>query len=53
MRRLVEHCGLPWDPAFLRFYETERSVQTASQLQVLPAPSHAPAPAYALCTAAN
>ncbi|EFN54239.1 hypothetical protein CHLNCDRAFT_135761 [Chlorella variabilis] len=33
-RRLVEHCGLPWDPAFLRFYETERSVQTASQLQV-------------------
>jgi hypothetical protein len=33
-RRLVEHCGLPWDPAFLRFYENERAVQTASQLQV-------------------
>jgi hypothetical protein len=33
-RRLVEHCGLPWHPSFLRFYETQRSVQTASQLQV-------------------
>lgn len=34
-RRLIAHCGLPWHPNLLRFYETERAVQTASQLQVL------------------
>ena len=33
-RRLLEHCGLPWDPAVLRFHETKRAVQTASQSQV-------------------
>ncbi|KAL4458332.1 hypothetical protein ABPG75_013197 [Micractinium tetrahymenae] len=33
-RRLAQHCGLPWHDVMLRFYETDRSVQTASQLQV-------------------
>lgn len=33
-RRLAQHCGLPWHDAMLRFYETDRTVQTASQLQV-------------------
>lgn len=33
-RRLAAHCGLAYDPAMLRFYETQRAVQTASQLQV-------------------
>ena len=32
-RRLARHCGLPWHPNLLRFYETQRAVQTASQLQ--------------------
>jgi tetratricopeptide (TPR) repeat protein len=33
-RRVVDWCGLDWDPACLRFYETERTVQTASVAQV-------------------
>ena len=33
-RRLVTHCGLEWDDACLTFYETERSVLTASATQV-------------------
>lgn len=33
-RRIVAHTGLPWDDACLRFYETERSVKTASLTQV-------------------
>jgi tetratricopeptide (TPR) repeat protein len=33
-RRLVEFCGLDWDPQCLRFHETERMVQTSSALQV-------------------
>jgi tetratricopeptide (TPR) repeat protein len=33
-RRLVTHCGLEWDDACLTFYETERSVRTASATQV-------------------
>ena len=33
-RRLVEHCGLPWDPACLDFWKTERPVRTASASQV-------------------
>jgi hypothetical protein len=33
-RRLLEHCGLPWEDACLRFYETERAVRTASSEQV-------------------
>ncbi|MDE2196395.1 MAG: sulfotransferase, partial [Gammaproteobacteria bacterium] len=33
-RRLVEFCGLPWDPACLRFYENRRTVKTASLAQV-------------------
>ncbi len=31
---LLSFCGLAWDPACLRFFETERSVQTASATQV-------------------
>jgi tetratricopeptide (TPR) repeat protein len=33
-RRVVDWCGLDWDPACLRFYETERPVRTASVAQV-------------------
>jgi len=33
-RRLLEHCGLPWEEQCLRFYETERAVRTASSEQV-------------------
>ena len=33
-RRLVDHLGLPWDEACLRFYDSERSVGTASFAQV-------------------
>jgi len=34
IRRLLEHCGLPFDPACLSFHETRRSVRTASAEQV-------------------
>ena len=33
-RRLIEFCELPWEEACLRFYETERAVNTASSEQV-------------------
>ena len=33
-RRLVEHCGLSWDPACLRFYDGRSPVRTASASQV-------------------
>lgn len=33
-RRLLEHCGLEFEDACLRFYETERPVRTASSEQV-------------------
>lgn len=33
-RRIVAHCGLPWDDACLRFHETPRAVHTASLTQV-------------------
>lgn len=33
-RRLIEYCGLEWDPACLEFYKTERQVRTASISQV-------------------
>src|SRR5262249_49567165 len=33
-RRLVEACGLEWDPACLEFHRTERVVRTASLTQV-------------------
>ncbi len=33
-RRLLAHCGLPWDDACLRFHETERAIRTASSEQV-------------------
>jgi tetratricopeptide (TPR) repeat protein len=34
VRRLLEFCGLPFEPACLEFYKTERSVRTASSEQV-------------------
>jgi len=34
VRRLLTHCGLPFEPACLRFYENERAVRTASSEQV-------------------
>ncbi len=33
-RRIVEFCGLPWDPACLTFFAARRPVRTASNLQV-------------------
>ncbi len=33
-RRIVAHCGLPWDDACLRFHEVQRPVLTASAAQV-------------------
>lgn len=34
VRRLLDFCGLAFEPATLRFYETERAVRTASSEQV-------------------
>jgi hypothetical protein len=34
VRRLLEYCGLPFEPGCLRFYENERDVRTASSQQV-------------------
>ena len=34
VRRLLEYCGLPFDPACLRFFENPRAVRTASSAQV-------------------
>jgi len=42
-RRLLSHCGLPWDPAVLDFHRTQREVRTASQSQV-PPPYPVPSP---------
>jgi hypothetical protein len=33
-RRIIAHIGLEWNEACLKFYETERSVKTASLSQV-------------------
>jgi tetratricopeptide (TPR) repeat protein len=33
-RRIIEFCGLPWDPASLEFYANRRSVSTPSKWQV-------------------
>jgi tetratricopeptide (TPR) repeat protein len=33
-RRIVDHCGLEWDPRCLDFHRSERSVRTASFAQV-------------------
>jgi tetratricopeptide (TPR) repeat protein len=33
-RRIVDHCGLDWDPACIAFHETRRPVRTASASQV-------------------
>jgi tetratricopeptide (TPR) repeat protein len=33
-RRLIDHLGLPWDDACLRFYDQNRSVSTPSRWQV-------------------
>lgn len=34
VRRLLDHLGVPWDEACLKFYENKRTVQTASLTQV-------------------
>lgn len=34
VRRILEHCELPWNDACLRFYENQRAVKTASSEQV-------------------
>ncbi len=33
-RRLLAHCGLPWEDGCLEFYKTDRAVNTASSEQV-------------------
>jgi tetratricopeptide (TPR) repeat protein len=33
-RRMLEHCGLPWDEVCLAFYKTQRRISTASAAQV-------------------
>lgn len=33
-RKLIDFIGLPWDPACLEFYKSDRGVTTPSQLQV-------------------
>jgi tetratricopeptide (TPR) repeat protein len=33
-RRIIAHCGLPWDDACLQFHRTKRAVRTASAAQV-------------------
>lgn len=33
-RRIVDHCGLDWDPACIAFHEAQRPVRTASASQV-------------------
>jgi hypothetical protein len=34
VRRLLDYCGLPFEPGCLRFFENERPVRTASSEQV-------------------
>jgi hypothetical protein len=34
VRRLLEHCGLPFEDGCLRFYENSRAVRTVSSEQV-------------------
>ena len=34
VRRLLDYCGLPFEPQVLRFYENDRAVRTASSEQV-------------------
>jgi hypothetical protein len=34
VRRILEHCGLPFEEQCLRFHETDRAVKTASSEQV-------------------
>ena len=34
VRRVLEHCGLPFEPSCLEFYKTRRSVRTVSSEQV-------------------
>ncbi len=34
VRRMLDHCGLPFDPACLAFYQTVRAVRTPSSEQV-------------------
>jgi tetratricopeptide (TPR) repeat protein len=33
-RRILKHCGLPWDPAVLAFHQNQAPVATASSVQV-------------------
>ena len=33
-RKMIEFCGLEWDPACLAFHESKRTVRTASLSQV-------------------
>ena len=34
MRRILDYCGLPFEPACVAFHETQRSVRTPSSEQV-------------------
>jgi len=34
VRRILEHCGLPFEESCIRFHETKRAIRTASSEQV-------------------
>ena len=34
IRKLLDHCDLEWEPACMKFYETERGIRTPSRWQV-------------------
>ena len=34
VRKILEHCGLPFEEQCLRYYETDRAIRTASSEQV-------------------
>jgi hypothetical protein len=34
VRRLLDYCGLPFEPGVMRFHENQRAVRTASSEQV-------------------
>jgi hypothetical protein len=34
VRRMLDHCGLPFEPACVEFHKTQRSIRTPSSEQV-------------------
>lgn len=42
VRRLLDYCGLPFDPACLRYWDNPRAVRTASAAQIRQPPTRSP-----------